>query len=142
MKHFFYAELLRVIRRLGMKEQWTDTSVQCLTLRTLRLVLSDNPRGQNHFKSIGGLEVLLDGLGFPYTNVLLLKNEAHIDAKRFTHAHVHMHTHEERERERMNSCFRTCILQFTSLIFSRLIPNIEGLLMNITRLVTRIFLAI
>ncbi|KAL9450104.1 hypothetical protein AB3S75_011937 [Citrus x aurantiifolia] len=75
-------ELLRVIRRLGMKEQWTDTSVQCLTLRTLRLVLSDNPRGQNHFKSIGGLEVLLDGLGFPYTNVLLLKNEAHIDAKR------------------------------------------------------------
>ncbi|KAH9690313.1 BEACH domain-containing protein B [Citrus sinensis] len=76
-------ELLRVIRRLGMKEQWTDTSVQCLTLRTLRLVLSDNPRGQNHFKSIGGLEVLLDGLGFPYTNVLLLKNEAHIDAKRF-----------------------------------------------------------
>lgn len=92
MKHFCFAELLRVIRRLSMKEQWTDTSVQCLTLRTLRLVLTDNPRGQNHFKSIGGLEVILDGLGLPYTNVLLLKNEAHIDVKRYTRALSHTHT--------------------------------------------------
>lgn len=65
-----------------MKEQWTDISLQRLTLRTLHLALSDNPRGQNHFKSIGGLEVLLDGLGLPSTNVLL-KNASHIDVKRY-----------------------------------------------------------
>ncbi|KAK9271394.1 hypothetical protein L1049_026984 [Liquidambar formosana] len=58
-------ELLRVIRRLSMKEQWTDISLQYLTLRTLCSALSENPRGQNHFRSIGGLEVLLDGLGLP-----------------------------------------------------------------------------
>ncbi|KAK2659945.1 hypothetical protein Ddye_006478 [Dipteronia dyeriana] len=72
-------ELLRVIRRLSMKEQWTDISLQYLTLRTLCLALSENPRGQSHFKSIGGLEVLLDGLGLPSINVLLLKNGTHID---------------------------------------------------------------
>lgn len=61
-------ELLRVLRRLSMKEQWTDLSLQYLTLRTLRLSLADNPRGQNHFRSIGGLEVLLDGLGIAPSN--------------------------------------------------------------------------
>ncbi|GMP45707.1 hypothetical protein CsSME_00014138 [Camellia sinensis var. sinensis] len=35
-----------------------DTSLQYLTLRSLRSALADNPRGQNHFRSIGGLEVL------------------------------------------------------------------------------------
>ncbi|KAJ0086384.1 hypothetical protein Patl1_08677 [Pistacia atlantica] len=75
-------ELLRVIRRLSMKELWIDISLQCLTLRTLRLALSENPRGQNHFKSIGGLEVLLDGLGLPSTNVLLMENDTHVDMKR------------------------------------------------------------
>ncbi|KAI4307513.1 hypothetical protein L6164_030691 [Bauhinia variegata] len=58
-------ELLRVIRRLSMKEHWMDESLQYLTLKILCLALSGNPRGQNHFKSIGGLEVLLDSLGFP-----------------------------------------------------------------------------
>lgn len=62
------ADLLRVLRRLSMKEQWTDLSLQYLTLRTLQLSLTDNTRGQNHFRSIGGLEVLLDGLGIPPTN--------------------------------------------------------------------------
>ncbi|KAF5183051.1 Beach domain-containing protein b [Thalictrum thalictroides] len=57
-------ELLRVMRRLSMKEQWTDMTLQYLTLTTLKSALSENPRGQNHFRSIGGLEVLLDGLGF------------------------------------------------------------------------------
>ena len=42
-----------------------DDSLQYLCLKILSLALAANPRGQNHFKSIGGLEVLLDGLGFP-----------------------------------------------------------------------------
>ncbi|KAJ4757798.1 BEACH domain-containing protein B [Rhynchospora pubera] len=58
-------ELLRVIRRLNMKEQWTDLSLHFITLRTLRSALYQNVRAQNHFRSIGGLEVLLDGLGLP-----------------------------------------------------------------------------
>ncbi|XWS25391.1 hypothetical protein CRYUN_Cryun27aG0064600 [Craigia yunnanensis] len=75
-------ELLRVIRRLSLKEQWTDMSLQCLTLRTLCFALCDNPRGQNHFKSIGGLEVLLDGLALPSINMLLLKSASHVDGQR------------------------------------------------------------
>lgn len=75
-------ELLRAIRRLSMKEQWTDMSLQCLTLRTLFFALCDNSRGQNHFKSIGGLEVLLDGLALPSINMLLLKRASHVDAQR------------------------------------------------------------
>ncbi|GER40247.1 WD40 and Beach domain-containing protein [Striga asiatica] len=58
-------EILRLIRRLIMKEQWADMLLQHLTLRALRSALSGNQRGQNHFRSIGGLEVLLDGLGVP-----------------------------------------------------------------------------
>ncbi|KAJ6709641.1 hypothetical protein OIU74_010693, partial [Salix koriyanagi] len=65
-----------------MKEQWTDLSLQYLTLWTLHLALSNNPRGQNHFKSIGGLEVLLDGLGLPSINVLLLRNASHVGYER------------------------------------------------------------
>lgn len=56
-------ELLRVIRRLTVKEQWMNLSLQYLTLRALCSSLSGNPRAQNHFRSVGGLEVLLDGLG-------------------------------------------------------------------------------
>lgn len=70
----FVSELLRVMRRLSMKEQRTDMALHYLTLRTLRLALADNPRGQNHFRSIGGLEVLLDGLGVPSVNALKSKN--------------------------------------------------------------------
>ncbi|KAL4566093.1 hypothetical protein LXL04_030203 [Taraxacum kok-saghyz] len=69
-------ELLRVIRRLSLKEQWTNSSLQYLTLRTLQLALTENPRGQNHFRSIGGLEVLLDGLGGPSFNSLSSKNSS------------------------------------------------------------------
>lgn len=69
-------ELLRVMRRLSMKEQWTDMLLQYLTLRTLQSALDDNPRGQNHFRSIGGLEVLLDGLGVPSNNALKPKNSS------------------------------------------------------------------
>ena len=57
-----------------MKEQWTDLSLHHLTLRILHSALFENPRGQNHFKSIGGLEVLLDGLGIPPNNNQILKN--------------------------------------------------------------------
>lgn len=67
-------ELLRLIRRLSMKEQWTDISLQCLTLRTLHSALSENPRGQNHFRSIGGLEVLLDGIGVPSSSASVFKH--------------------------------------------------------------------
>lgn len=69
-------ELLRVMRRLSMKEQQTDMELHCLTLRSLRSALVNNPRGQNHFRSIGGLEVLLDGLGFPSVNILKSKNSS------------------------------------------------------------------
>lgn len=58
-------ELLRVCRRFSLKELLMDDSLQYLSLKILSLALSANPRSQNHFKSIGGLEVLLDGLGFP-----------------------------------------------------------------------------
>lgn len=75
-------ELLRVIRRLSMKEQWTDTPLQYLTLRTLYSALSENPRGQNHFRSIGGLEVLLDGLGLPPNNPLISKISCCSDEER------------------------------------------------------------
>lgn len=70
------SELLRVLRRLSMKEQQTDMSLHCSTLRSLRSALVNNPRGQNHFRSIGGLEVLLDGLGFPSVNILKSKNSS------------------------------------------------------------------
>nr|GLL18344.1 BEACH domain-containing protein B isoform X1 [Ipomoea trifida] len=67
-------ELLRVMRRLNMKEQHTDILLQNLVLETLQSALSDNPRGQNHFRSIGGLEVLLDGLGVVSNSALLLED--------------------------------------------------------------------
>ncbi|KAL0366361.1 UNVERIFIED_CONTAM: BEACH domain-containing protein B [Sesamum radiatum] len=54
-----------------MKEQWADMFLQHLTLRALKSALADNPRGQNHFRSIGGLEVLLDGLGVPSIDSLI-----------------------------------------------------------------------
>lgn len=76
------SEILRVMRRLSMKEQWMDTSLQYLTLRALRSALSDNPRGQNHFRSIGGLEVLLDGLGLHSNSVLRAKNAYFLDKER------------------------------------------------------------
>ena len=63
--YFLLAELLRVIRRLNLKEQWTDLSLHFITLYSLRSTISENTRAQNHFRSIGGLEVLLDGLGLP-----------------------------------------------------------------------------
>ncbi|XP_078166919.1 binding protein isoform X2 [Carex rostrata] len=68
-------ELLRVIRRLNMKEQWTDLSLHFVTLRTLRSTLYQNVRAQNHFRSIGGLEVLLDGLGLPTSRFSFSKSQ-------------------------------------------------------------------
>lgn len=70
----FLSELLRVIRRLNLKEQWTDLSLHYLTLVTLNSALSLNPRAQNHFRSIGGLEVLLDGVGLPSSKYSVSKN--------------------------------------------------------------------
>lgn len=58
------------MRRLSIKEQWTNLSLRYLTLRALHSALSENSRAQNHFRSIGGLEVLLDGLGLPSPNAL------------------------------------------------------------------------
>ncbi|KAD4386161.1 hypothetical protein E3N88_26330 [Mikania micrantha] len=76
-------ELLRVIRRLSLKEQWTNSSVQYLTLRTLQLALIENPRGQNHFRSIGGLEVLLDYFGVSSINSLKTSNSFSSDKGRY-----------------------------------------------------------
>lgn len=76
------SELLRVMRRLSMKEQWMDASLQYLTLRALQSALSDNPRGQNHFRSIGGLEVLLDGLGLHSNSVLRSSNAYFLEKER------------------------------------------------------------
>lgn len=70
------SEILRLIRRLIMKELWPNISLQQLTLRALRSALVDNPRGQNHFRSIGGLEVLLDGLGVPSIDSLVVSNSS------------------------------------------------------------------
>ncbi|KAK1275118.1 hypothetical protein QJS04_geneDACA005726 [Acorus gramineus] len=80
---FSIAELLRVIRRLNMKAQWTEISLQYLTLVTLRSALSGNPRAQNHFRSIGGLEVLLDGLGLPSSNYIVSKTAFQFCNERF-----------------------------------------------------------
>ncbi|KXG29535.1 BEACH domain-containing protein B isoform X1 [Sorghum bicolor] len=66
-------ELLRVIRRLNLKEQWTDLSLHFITLYSLRSTISENTRAQNHFRSIGGLEVLLDGLGLPSSKISVSK---------------------------------------------------------------------
>uniref|UniRef100_A0A0D9VCI8 BEACH domain-containing protein B n=1 Tax=Leersia perrieri TaxID=77586 RepID=A0A0D9VCI8_9ORYZ len=66
-------ELLRVIRRLNLKEQWTDMLLHFITLHALRSTISQNTRAQNHFRSIGGLEVLLDGLGLPSSKLSVSK---------------------------------------------------------------------
>lgn len=66
-----------------MKEQWTDMALQYLTLSTLKSALLENPRAQNHFRSIGGLEVLLDGLGFPSNKALTSKNIFGADIGRY-----------------------------------------------------------
>ena len=65
-----------------MKELWIDLSLQYLTLRALHLSLSGNPRGQNHFKSVGGLEVLLDGQALPSINALILNKIPLISVKK------------------------------------------------------------
>uniref|UniRef100_A0A0D9YMP2 BEACH domain-containing protein n=1 Tax=Oryza glumipatula TaxID=40148 RepID=A0A0D9YMP2_9ORYZ len=66
-------ELLRVIRRLNLKEQWTDVLLHFITLHALRSTISQHARAQNHFRSIGGLEVLLDGLGLPSSKLSVSK---------------------------------------------------------------------
>ncbi|XP_057837661.2 BEACH domain-containing protein B isoform X1 [Cryptomeria japonica] len=60
-------ELLRVLRRSQLKNQLMEMPLEQLTLRTLKSALIANPRAQNHFKSIGGLQVLMDGLGISTT---------------------------------------------------------------------------
>ncbi|XP_068657011.1 BEACH domain-containing protein B [Aristolochia californica] len=67
-------ELLRVVKRLNLKELCTGISLQHLTLSTLKSALYENPRAQNHFRSIGGLEVLLDGLSLPSSSALASNN--------------------------------------------------------------------
>jgi hypothetical protein len=42
-----------------------DTTLEQLVLHTLRATIVANPYTQNHFRSIGGLEVLLDGIQTP-----------------------------------------------------------------------------
>ncbi|XP_047071626.1 BEACH domain-containing protein B-like [Lolium rigidum] len=68
-------ELLRVIQRLNLKEQWTDLSLHFTTLCALRSTICGT-RAQNHFKSIGGLEILLDGLGLPSNKFSVSKHSS------------------------------------------------------------------
>ncbi|KAH9551888.1 hypothetical protein CY35_09G037400 [Sphagnum magellanicum] len=63
----WFVELLRILRKLRLKGAMSDVSLEQLALRTLKLTIFANPRTQNHFRSIGGVEVLLDGLGTPST---------------------------------------------------------------------------
>ncbi|GBG64136.1 hypothetical protein CBR_g40583 [Chara braunii] len=58
-------ELLRILRRLRVEGLLNDSALERLTLRTLRSAIACSYRVQNHFRSIGGLDVLLDGLGWP-----------------------------------------------------------------------------
>ncbi|XP_024540202.1 BEACH domain-containing protein B isoform X1 [Selaginella moellendorffii] len=57
----WFVELLRVLRKLHLA---TDEHLERVTLQTLKAAVSSSSRAQNHFRSIGGLEVLLDGLGY------------------------------------------------------------------------------
>lgn len=69
------AELLRAIQRLSLKEQWNDLSLHFITLCTLQSTVSGT-RAQNHLRSIGGLETLLDGLGLPSSKFSVLKHSS------------------------------------------------------------------
>ena len=81
--HFYYlikhrnvtAERLRVIQRLNLKAQWTALSLHFTTLCTLRSTISGT-HAQNHFRSIGGLEILLDGLGLPSNKFSVSKHSS------------------------------------------------------------------
>ncbi|GAA0187222.1 hypothetical protein LIER_34510 [Lithospermum erythrorhizon] len=67
-------KLKLLLHKLMPELKWLDDmALQYLTLTTLRSALADNPRCQNDFRSIGGLEVLLDGLGISSTSALRLK---------------------------------------------------------------------
>jgi len=70
-----FVELLRVIQRLNLKEQWNDLSLHFITLCTLQSTVSGT-RAQNHLRSIGGLEILLDGLGLPSSKFSVLKHSS------------------------------------------------------------------
>ncbi|KAJ1260421.1 hypothetical protein BS78_10G231000 [Paspalum vaginatum] len=68
-------ELLRVIQRLNLKLQWSDLSLHSITLSTLRSTVCGT-RAQNHLRTIGGLQMLLDGLGLPSTKFSVLKHSS------------------------------------------------------------------
>ncbi|KAL0289479.1 UNVERIFIED_CONTAM: BEACH domain-containing protein B [Sesamum calycinum] len=68
-------------QEIDYEEQWADMFLQHLTLRALKSALADNPRGQNHFRSIGGLEVLLDGLGVPSIDSLIASDSSSYDER-------------------------------------------------------------
>ncbi|KAL3684694.1 hypothetical protein R1sor_002716 [Riccia sorocarpa] len=59
----WFVELLRILKRLRLKGVPSDVGLEQLTLKTLREAIFANPKSQNHFRSIGGLEVLMTGLG-------------------------------------------------------------------------------
>ncbi|XP_031488059.1 BEACH domain-containing protein B isoform X2 [Nymphaea colorata] len=91
-------ELLRTIRRLALKDQLSERSLQSLCLIALRSALFENPRAQNHFRSIGGLDVLMDGLGPPSVNALAMKD-----------------VHQTSEQSHGNPVFGSFYLQILSL---------------------------
>ena len=58
-----------------MKEQCIDLTLHFITLCTLRSTVSGT-RAQNHLRSIGGLEILLDGLGLPSSKFSVLRQSS------------------------------------------------------------------
>eukprot|EP00898_Chlorokybus_atmophyticus_P002244 jgi/Chlat1/301/Chrsp1S08783 len=60
-------ELLRVLRNLRFKQviKIADNSLEELVLKTLGAMLAGSSTAQSHLRTIGGLEVLMDGIGWP-----------------------------------------------------------------------------
>eukprot|EP00250_Pteridium_aquilinum_P031649 c43996_g1_i1 orf=261-1403(+) len=63
----WFVELLRIVRTLRVSGTLLDSSLQQLTLTTLRAALLGNLRAQNHFRSLGGIDVLVDAIGLTST---------------------------------------------------------------------------
>ncbi|KMZ59450.1 hypothetical protein ZOSMA_68G00360, partial [Zostera marina] len=67
-------DLLRIIKRINLGVLGSEWSLQYLILNSLKCILFQNSRAQNHFRGIGGLEVLLDSIGLQSSNYLVHKS--------------------------------------------------------------------
>ncbi|MCO5595748.1 hypothetical protein L7F22_049796 [Adiantum nelumboides] len=64
----WFVELMRILQTLRVSGYPSNRSLQHLTLTTMRAALLGNLRAQNHFRSLGGIDVLLDAIGPPVSN--------------------------------------------------------------------------